>query len=140
MLVVMLFMLVIAVIGAAAGEILNNELGLPRFFGVAIILFAVVVLNFYGRELVTRVLAFWSLLLYAVFVTYLVTVFVTMSDAFTLGLEHNDVGDGWFERYAVLVLQRYGYSDHFVCGHGDRNTPAARRSERNDSPAIQDRQ
>ena len=57
-LVVMLFMLVIAVIGAAAGEILNRELGLGTGVGVAIILVAVVVLNFYGRELVTRVLAF----------------------------------------------------------------------------------
>ena len=68
----------------------------PRLFGVAIILVAVVVLNFYGRELVTRVLAFWSLLLYTVFIIYLATVFVTMSDAFTLGLEHNGVGEGWF--------------------------------------------
>ena len=96
MLVVVLFMLVIAVIGAAAGEILNDEFGLPRLLGVAIILVAVVVLNFYGRELVTRVLAFWSLLLYTVFVIYLATVFVTMSDAFTLGLEHNGLGEGWF--------------------------------------------
>ena len=95
-LAVVLFTLVIAVIGAAAGEILNGELGLANLYGVAIILVAVVVLNFYGRELVTKVLASWSVLLYAVLITYLVTVFVTMSDAFTLGLEHSDMRDGWF--------------------------------------------
>ncbi len=74
LLAVLLFILVLAVMGAAAGEILSRELGVPRVAGGAALLVAVVVLNFFGRDWVTRVLAGWSVFLYAVFGAYFVTV------------------------------------------------------------------
>jgi len=73
-LAVVLFILVLAVMGAAAGEILNRETGLPPAAGGALLLAAVVTLNFFGREWVTRVLAGWSAFLYLVFIVYFVTV------------------------------------------------------------------
>ena len=91
----MLFMLVIAVIGAAAGQILKDELGLPDLTGVAIMLFAVVLLVFYGRELVTRVLAYWSLLLYLVFIAYLVAVFALLGDQVTSAIANPRDQPGW---------------------------------------------
>ncbi|MEQ8859482.1 MAG: hypothetical protein RIC56_12615 [Pseudomonadales bacterium] len=74
MLAVLLFILVLAVMGAAAGEILSREFGLPRLAGGAALLVAVVVLNFFGRDWVTRVLAGWSVFLYLVFGAYFVSV------------------------------------------------------------------
>ncbi len=71
LLVLVLFLLVIAVIGAAAGEILRTELGLDPAFGAVTVLVVVVVLTFFGREFVTRVLTVWSLVLYVVFLVYL---------------------------------------------------------------------
>lgn len=73
-LAVLLFVLVLAVMGAAAGEILNRELGVPRVAGGAALLAGVVVLNFFGRDWVTRVLAGWSLFLYLVFGAYFLAV------------------------------------------------------------------
>jgi uncharacterized membrane protein YkvI len=60
--------------GAAAGQIIQEELGLPSIFGAIIMLVAVVVLNFFGRDWVTRILASWSVLLYAVFFSYFLAV------------------------------------------------------------------
>lgn len=73
-LAVILFVLVLAVMGAAAGEILNQELGMPRVAGGVALLVGVVVLNFFGRDWVTRVLAGWSVFLYLVFGAYFVAV------------------------------------------------------------------
>lgn len=71
---VILFVVVLAVIGAAAGRIMHEELGLPPLTGGAIMLGCVVALNFFGRDWVTRVLASWSVLLYAVFIAYFIAV------------------------------------------------------------------
>ncbi len=84
-LAVMMFLLVIAVIASAAGQILETELGIPPFMGIVVMLFSVVFLNFYGRQLVVLVLAYWSVFLYAVFLIYLVMVFVNFGDRFTTG-------------------------------------------------------
>jgi uncharacterized membrane protein YkvI len=80
-LAVILFVLVLAVMGAAAGEILNREFGISRAAGGLVLLLAVVALVFFGREWVTRALAVWSLFLYAVFVAYFVTVVSAPSHA-----------------------------------------------------------
>jgi len=74
MLGVTLFVVVLAVMGAAAGQIIHEELGYPAIIGGIIMLICVVLLNFFGRVWVTRILASWSVLLYAVFIAYFVTV------------------------------------------------------------------
>jgi len=79
MLAVALFILVLAVMGAAAGEILSREVGLPRAAGGGALLAAVVTLNYFGRDWVTRVLAGWSAFLYVVFFAYFLAV-LALSD------------------------------------------------------------
>ena len=74
MLGVSLFVVVLAVMGAASGAIIHKELGWPAFTGGIVMLVCVVLLNFFGRDWVTRVLASWSVLLYAVFIAYLLAV------------------------------------------------------------------
>jgi uncharacterized membrane protein YkvI len=76
-LAVVLFVLVLAVMGAAAGEILSREFGVPRAAGGAMLLAAVVTLNYFGRDWVTRTLASWSAFLYLVFIAYFVTILAT---------------------------------------------------------------
>ncbi len=93
-LVAMLFMLVIAVIGSAAGGILSTELGIPAFTGMVLMLFSVVFLTFFGRNLVMLVLAYWSIFLYTVFILYLVFVFIYFGDA--LMAQPSSVNEGWF--------------------------------------------
>jgi len=104
MLGAMLFMLVIAVIGAASGEIIKDELGIHESVGVLIMLFAVVFLVFYGRELVTMVLAYWSLFLYTVFITYLIVVFMDMGDDIANALTTAQSGSGWMTKGAQYTF------------------------------------
>jgi uncharacterized membrane protein YkvI len=91
---VMLFMLVIAVIASAAGQILQAELDVPAYMGIVIMLFAVVFLTFYGRNLVVLVLAYWSVFLYAVFFIYIVAVFLQFGDSFVK--QPATIKPGWF--------------------------------------------
>ncbi|MEM7020043.1 MAG: hypothetical protein AAF512_22225 [Pseudomonadota bacterium] len=105
-LAVMLFMLVIAVIGSAAGTVLNNELGLPEILGAAIMLIAVTIILFYGRELVTRLLTYWSLFLYFVFLAYLTLVFINLGEGIEHGFATSENTDGW----AARGLQYTGYN------------------------------
>jgi len=68
----LLLLLVLAVIGAAAGEIVSETFGLPYVTGVLGAMMAVGVLIFYGSETIERVLTVWSFVLYAVYVVLLV--------------------------------------------------------------------
>ena len=90
-----MFMLVIAVIGSAAGEVMKNELGLHPMVGVVIMLTAVTLLIFYGRELITRILAYWSILLYAIFIVYIISVFSLLSGDISQGMAISEEKSGW---------------------------------------------
>ncbi len=69
---VLLLLLVLAVIGAAAGSIAQETFGLPYALGVIVALGAVAVLLFFGSSAIERVLAWWSLALYVVYAILLV--------------------------------------------------------------------
>lgn len=74
-LLILLFLLILAVLASAAGNILLDNFGMPYEVGLAIMLLVVGVLTFFGRELITRVLTFWSLFLYSVFIAFFWQVF-----------------------------------------------------------------
>ncbi len=97
-LVVTLFMLVFAVIGAAAGEVLQSELGLHPMAGVSLMLITVSVLVFFGRELITRLLTYWSLFLYIVFSAYVVAVVLLLGDELANGFAASNDSDNWLIR------------------------------------------
>jgi uncharacterized membrane protein YkvI len=80
-LIVVLFVLVLAVMGSAAGSIMEDTFGLPATAGALIMLLVVVVLTFFGRDLITRVLASWSIFLYLVFIAYFVAVMLDLQPA-----------------------------------------------------------
>ena len=99
-----LFVVVLAVMGAAAGQIIHEELGLPAAVGGVIMLTAVVALNYFGRDWVTRILASWSLLLYAVFIAYFATVisspeFSLRADQFSFSVSSDWITGGF--QYAL---------------------------------------
>jgi len=59
--------LVVAVMGSAAGEILNQMLGWPQLAGILIMIALVGALAFFGSALIERFFSIWSFLLYGVF-------------------------------------------------------------------------
>jgi uncharacterized membrane protein YkvI len=70
-LIVLQFLLVLAVLASAAGNILRDHFGLPYAVGLLVMLAVVGVLTYFGRELVMKALTFWSLFLYLVFFAFL---------------------------------------------------------------------
>lgn len=94
-LLMILFVLVLAVMGSAAGGILQDNLGLPERTGAVVMLILVVLLTFFGRDLITRVLASWSVLLYAVFISYFVAVITGLTDADVAGKLDWQLDSSW---------------------------------------------
>jgi len=54
------FLLVLAVLASAAGNILRDNFGLPYGVGLSIVLVVVGALTFFGRDVIAKVLTFWS--------------------------------------------------------------------------------
>ena len=79
-------MLVLAVIGSAAGEIAQDEWGLPSSMGAGLMLGLVVVLMFFGRSVVTLIMAYWSFYLFAVLAVYLIVAAMSLDLKPTLAL------------------------------------------------------
>jgi len=96
-LIILAFLLILAVLAAAAGNILQDNFGLPYGLGLSTMLVVIGVLTFFGRELITRALTYWSFFLYAVFIAFFLSVFNgnwgLISEAFTNG----EVLDGWWQ-------------------------------------------
>lgn len=69
---VLLLLLVLAVVGAAAGSIAEETFGLPYAAGVIVALGSVALLLFYGSEAIEKFFAGWSFALYAVYIILVV--------------------------------------------------------------------
>jgi len=69
---VILLAIILAVIAAAAGGMLRDTFGLPYAVGVLGITLAIGWLVFAGTTAIERVLAFWSFVLYAVYIVFFV--------------------------------------------------------------------
>ena len=70
-----LLLLVLGVVGSAAGAMIAEHTTIPESIGLLIMLGIVAVLIFYGRELVEKVMVFLALFLYGAFLFYFVVVF-----------------------------------------------------------------
>ena len=68
---VLLMILVISIVGAAAGDIVRDSFGIPSFLGTAGIMILIALLVFYGTPAIERFLALWSFVLYATYFTFL---------------------------------------------------------------------
>jgi len=94
-LIILQFLLILAVLASAAGNILLDNFGVPYGAGLTIMLIVVGVMTFFGRDLIARVLTFWSFFLYAVFLAFFYSVF---SNDWTLIAEQfgrAEITSGW---------------------------------------------
>ena len=100
-------LLILSVIGAAAGVLVSEAFNVPSIFGTVSLVASIGFLTFYGSGLIEKVLASWSIVLYLVYVSFLViglSMFGdSIGDAFTMDTESS----GWFVggvRYASYNL------------------------------------
>lgn len=95
LLYVTMFALVVAVVAAASADLVQQYLHLPGIIGVVTLLLLVIVFAFYGREWVTRVLAYKALVLSSVFLIYFAIVFSRSSGRIVEQWQSHEVVSGW---------------------------------------------
>jgi len=99
--------IVLAVIAAAAGTILEETFSLHYAVGVIGIMAAVGFLVFKGTSVIERFLASWSFVLYAVYITLFIACFATFGQDIVANLGAEPVGTGWIVggiKYAAYNL------------------------------------
>ena len=103
--------LVLSVLGSAAGEMLSAALGWPGMIGSLLLLAAVGLLAYLGSKTIERALAFWSLLLYAVYAVFIVWVATAAGDDIVDALSAGEITGAWHLdglRYASYHLIALG--------------------------------
>ena len=106
-LIILIFLLVLAVLASAAGNILQDNFGISYGVGLSIMLVVVGALTFFGRDVIAKVLTFWSFFLYAVFITFFILVFSNDSAPIGEAIKHAEVLDGWWQsgfKYALYNI------------------------------------
>ena len=106
-LIILQFLLVLAVLASAAGNILRDNFGLPYGIGLSIMLVVVGTLTFYGRNVIAKVLTFWSFILYVVFFTFFVSVFSSEWTQIVEEINRAEIISGWWRsgfKYAMYNL------------------------------------
>jgi len=91
-----LVILILAVVGSAAGELVAGTFGIAPAIGTISMMIMVGLLTFYGSSLIQKVLAGWSVLLYLVYIILFVLTFMMMGDRIDAVMAQADTGDGWF--------------------------------------------
>ncbi len=106
-LIILLFLLVLAVLASAAGNILRDNFGISYGAGLSMMLLVVGVLTFFGRDVIAKVLTFWSFFLYAVFLAFFISVFSNDWAPIAAAFRHAEVLDGWWQsglKYALYNI------------------------------------
>ena len=115
--------LVLAIAGSAAGNILEDSFGWPASVGIGLMLLIVAVLNYFGRQWVEKTLTVWGLLMSAVFISFVVLTLTNKSDqivgAFSTA-EFDLVGGWWLSGFqfflynAILIPAVIYATDHIM--------------------------
>lgn len=90
-----LMAIVLGVIAAAAGSILNELFGLHFYFGVVGLLIGVGLLVFKGSGAIARFLSYWSFVLYAVYAIFLIVLFAKFGSNITSTLAAGEIKAGF---------------------------------------------
>lgn len=90
-----IILLVLSVLGSAAGEMIAAAFGLPAVFGAILLLAAIGVLAFLGSRTIERTLAAWSFLLYGVYAVFFIWVAASSDGAITAALTNGEAYGAW---------------------------------------------
>jgi uncharacterized membrane protein YkvI len=92
----LLGLLVLAVIGAAAGELVQAQLGLQKAVGTLLLMAAIAFLVFRGSSFIEKALAGWSFLLYATYATLVACYLWRFGGELVDNLALQSARAGWF--------------------------------------------
>jgi uncharacterized membrane protein YkvI len=92
-----LMILVISIVGAAAGDIVRDTFGLPSFLGTAGVMLLIALLVFYGTPAIERFLALWSFVLYGTYLIFLGWHLVQHGDRILENFASAPMTGGWLK-------------------------------------------
>ena len=92
---VTLLVIVLAVVGSAAGVLLRDFFGIPYLVGVVAMLAAVGFLTFKGSGLIEKSFSVWSILIYLVYLSFLVVSVLRFGDDIGSNLASAERLPGW---------------------------------------------
>ncbi len=102
-----LLFLVLAVVGSAAGILLESNFGIPYTVGVILILAFIGFLTFRGKKLIENFLSIWSILLYIVYAIFFIAAFIKFGPDIRHSLSSGIIKGGWMLggfKYALYNL------------------------------------
>lgn len=102
----MLGILVLSVIGAAAGELVATHLGISSVMGTMTLMLLVGVLVFWGTAVIEKVLAGWSFLLYITYGIFVLIYLWHYGGDLSVNLSESRIGDRWL----IDSIKYVGYS------------------------------
>ena len=90
-----LLLIVLAVIASAAGSILQETFGLNYYIGVVGMMVGVGILIFKGKDTIENILSYWSFLLYATYIIFVIICFTKFGGNITSKLFGGEIAPGW---------------------------------------------
>tara|TARA_E500000305_G_C4029789_1_gene244321 strand:+ start:25338 stop:26339 length:1002 start_codon:yes stop_codon:yes gene_type:complete len=90
-----LMLLILSVIGSAAGALAADMTGVPALVGTIVLMALIGLLTFKGSGLIARVLSAWSLVLYAVYIVLFVLAFTRLGAEISDTFNHAPNTLGW---------------------------------------------
>ena len=90
-----LLILVLAVLGAAAGEVAHETFGWPTVAGTVLLMALIGFLVFFGSDVIEKVLALWAFLLYALYVAIIAWTFSQFGERIEYSFGTSPTPDGW---------------------------------------------
>ncbi len=92
---VLLFLLVLGVVSAAAGDTLEQRFGVASWIGLTSMPVLVAFFVLFGRMVVEKALALWSVVMYGVFITYFICVIQSTDNNLISSVSAGEVESGW---------------------------------------------
>ena len=99
----LLILIVLSVIGAASGEIVQNIFAIPTTVGIVGLFVVIGLFTFYGNAVIEKFMGTWSILLYTCFFLLVVFSFVYFGEDIKTNYKETVITSGWFTdgiRYA----------------------------------------
>ena len=93
---IVLLLIVLGVVNATAGSMIQDLTGLSPWIGIIVLAVGIVLLVVKGTETIEKVLSFWSYVLYAVYILFMVIVFIKFGSNVSAEFAKAEVGSGWF--------------------------------------------
>lgn len=92
----LVLLLVLSIIGTAAGVMFNQITGLPSLWGAFLLIIVIGFLTFKGSKVIENVLASWSFVLYAVYIVFVILGMIKFGDKIVEGFALPRQDSPWF--------------------------------------------